>query len=135
MSDAAAKTILTIDGETQTRAALAGALRDAGYPVAETSGVAEAFTYLDERPPPALILLEVPPPGMDTMTFLWRLRSSIPEPFPPVIAVTRATVIGDAWAKAYGFAGLIRKPIDPGKAVPMVRDCLEPGQPSTPCAG
>jgi CheY-like chemotaxis protein len=135
VSEAVQKTVLAIDSETLARDKLSSALQPDGYKVILTRGVAQAFDYLDKNPPPDLILLQVPPADMDTVTFLWRLRGIIPDPFPPVVAVTRATVIGAAWVKAYGFAGLIRKPIDVQDVAAVVGACLRTDKPASPPAG
>jgi two-component system, OmpR family, response regulator CpxR len=68
--------VLIVDDDIDIREALAEVLADAGYRVATAANGAEAWRYLQSKPRPALILLDLLMPVMTGPELLTELRSS-----------------------------------------------------------
>jgi CheY-like chemotaxis protein len=61
--------ILVIDDDDAIREALSALLEDEGYPVATAANGLDALTYLQSRPLPSLILLDLKMPVMNGRQF------------------------------------------------------------------
>ncbi len=116
--------ILVIDSDTVARELLTSILLESGQRVTAVRDAEAGLAYLKSNPHVALILSQVPQPGMTAAQFFERLQRTCTESPPPVIVITRATVIGTSWVNAYGFAGVLRKPFEPATVLAEVRRCL-----------
>ncbi len=64
------KSVLLVDDDAESRAALGATLTDRGYRVSTASNGAEALEFLRNSPPPMVIFLDLVMPVMDGWTFL-----------------------------------------------------------------
>jgi CheY-like chemotaxis protein len=110
-------TILVVEDDADTRAAMTLLLEEAGYRVISLADGERAFEYLADNPPPACIVLDLWMPNMDG----WSLASAMQlgqVPAAPILVVTAA-------GAHYGYPvppGLVlRKPVDPARLLRMVR--------------
>jgi CheY-like chemotaxis protein len=117
-----AKTLLVVEDNAVTREGLLAILRRSGYAVDLAGDGREALDYLDEHPPPDLILLDMLLPILDGWQFLEKLKKLHPQV--PVVVTTGTDAIGAEWAAAHGCAGFLRKPIELEPLLTEIRRCL-----------
>jgi CheY-like chemotaxis protein len=117
------KTVLVIEDNIVTCEGLGVILRNAGYAAALASHGAAALDYLDNRPAPDLILLDMLMPVMDGWHFLEALQNRPRPPAVPVLVMT-GTVISRQWAEDHGCAGFLRKPVEVGPLLEEIQRCL-----------
>jgi CheY-like chemotaxis protein len=115
--------LLVVEDNAVAREGLAVLLRREGYRVSTVANGEEALAYLRDRPPPALILLDMLMPVLDGWHFLERLRGEVALPDVPVI-VTTGTILTREWARTHGCQGFLRKPIELDALLEEVRLCL-----------
>jgi CheY-like chemotaxis protein len=120
-------TILIVEDNELARANLAKILESAGYSTASVTNGREALDYLESKPPPDLILLDMLLPVLDGWHFLEELRRT-KKPTAPII-VTTGTVLSRKWAEDHGCAGFIRKPIDVEKLLHEIQRCISGNTP------
>jgi CheY-like chemotaxis protein len=71
---AASGRVLVVDDDVDDRAAVAKSLTASGYDVVATASGAEALTWLETHPAPALMLLDLVMPGIDGFALLDAVR-------------------------------------------------------------
>jgi CheY-like chemotaxis protein len=112
--------ILVVDDEADTSAALVELLEDEGYSVQQAANGEEALALLHEGWRPALILLDLTMPVLDGPGFLRAVAlegnlADIP------VAIVTATAVLDHLPSIRNDAGLFLKPIDPERLLRVVR--------------
>ena len=117
-------TILIVEDNELARANLVKILESAGYSPASVTNGREALDYLESKPPPDLILLDMLLPVLDGWRFLDHLRKTNKTTAP--IIVTTGTVLSRKWAEDHGCAGFIRKPIDVDELLNEIQRCITP---------
>ncbi len=105
------KVILIVDDEPDARDALSDILRNAGHAVATAANGAEALAYLQDSPPPFLILLDLTMPVMDGWEFLdARTQDPVLRSIPVVVVSGQREIAGRV---AMASAEYIEKPLRP----------------------
>ncbi len=118
------KRILLIDDNPVTREAISMILAGAGYCVALANNGADALHRLREHRRPDLILLDLAMPVLDGQHF--RREQQQDQELGSIPIVIFSGVEGaDEEAVALGAAGCMRKPVDPGRLLEVVRRCCE----------
>jgi CheY-like chemotaxis protein len=122
------KTILIVGDYETDRHVLATILRAEGYGVAAVVDGLPAIKFLQRRPAPDLILLDMLSPVCDAWRFLKEL-SSVPFLNPiPVVILTAINIVNREWARAHGCAGYVQKPVEVPALLAEVRQCLQSAQ-------
>jgi PAS domain S-box-containing protein len=67
--------VLVVDDNPDDRDVMTRSLADGGYDVVAVASGAEALAWLEQNPPPALMLLDLMMPGIDGFAVLDRMRS------------------------------------------------------------
>jgi CheY-like chemotaxis protein len=80
--------LLVVEDDLDIREAITDILQDAGYRVALATNGAEAWDYLQNNPPPALMLLDLLMPVMSGAQLLDRLRGADGQVGIPTILMT-----------------------------------------------
>lgn len=76
---------------------------------------------------PQLVLLDIQLPGQDGFQLLAKLRATLGDALPPVVALTAHAMSGDEEkALTAGFAGYLTKPIDVGTFASTVEAFIPP---------
>ena len=76
---------------------------------------------------PHLVLLDIQLPGEDGFQLLAKLRASLKDELPPVVALTAHAMSGDEEkALTAGFTGYLTKPIDVGTFASTVEAFIPP---------
>jgi two-component system chemotaxis response regulator CheY len=112
--------LLVVDDEADTSAALAELLEEEGYSVQRASNGEEALALLHEGWVPALILLDLTMPVLDGRGFLKAVALEPDLAAIPVAIVTAAAVL-DRLPSIRNDAGLFLKPIDTERLLRVVR--------------
>jgi CheY-like chemotaxis protein len=120
-------TILIVEDRKAEREALDTLLTRAGYSVVALADGHEALTYLQNSPPPSLILLDMLLPVLDGWHFLSEIKKTPSSAIP--IIVTTGTVISRAWAASNGCRGFIKKPVESQTLFAEIDRCLSAAPP------
>lgn len=112
--------VLVIDGEPGSRAALCGLLERHGYPVTAVAHGPDARAYLDAHPPPGLILLDLTMPVAEVWDLHTHLRTD------PVLASVPTVIMSCAGKSRmapalFGAAGYLEKPVDVSRLLEVVQ--------------
>jgi CheY-like chemotaxis protein len=102
--------VLIVDDEAESREALSLLLEYEGYRVALAANGEEALRYLQERPAPCLILLDLQMPVMDGREFLRRQQAEERLARIPVLVISGG-VDRRTTATLRGAVGLFTKPV------------------------
>lgn len=102
-------TILVVDDDADVRAAVADALAETGYRVAEAANGRQALNVLRGDAKPDAILLDLMMPVMDGWAFRREQQKDEALAVIPVVIFTAYGVPKDAAAQL-GAAGVLRKP-------------------------
>jgi CheY-like chemotaxis protein len=105
--------LLLVDDEPRLRDALAGLLRDHGYPVVAAGSVADALGVLRRDPVRALVT-DVVMPGEDGLSLIRKVRRDPVWRRLPILALTGFGHLVAAEARAAGADLLLEKPV-PGR--------------------
>lgn len=117
------RSILVVEDNAATRAAMKTLLEREGYAVTCAGDGREALDRLRQDDPPALILLDLAMDGMDGWQFR-RAQGLDPILAPiPVVVVSATSDVAES-AAALGAAGCFRKPFAPGELVEAIRQFL-----------
>jgi len=114
---AAGRSILVVDDDEDTRAALADVLEDDGYRVTGASNGHEAEGKLHEMDRSDCIIVDLCMPVMNGWTFITRRQRFGPRPI-PIIVVTAAE---PHWGYPVPLTHVLRKPLDLETLLAMVR--------------
>lgn len=109
-------TILLVEDDEETRAALAELLEDGGYLVVGTANGRQAEDYLRDNAAPDAIVLDLWMPMMDGWTFAARLQASDRPPIPTVVI----TAAAPHWGYPVAAARVLRKPIRPARFMDVI---------------
>jgi CheY-like chemotaxis protein len=112
--DHAAKTILVVEDDALTRAAMKSVLEREGYRVACAANGREALATLREGGRPALILLDVNMPVLDGRMFRQE------QLLDPDLADIPVVVVSGASGPPPETAGYVRKPFEPRELLQTV---------------
>ncbi len=124
MIEPAAKAVLVVDDDPDTRELLCELLMRRGYPVAWSENGLAAFERIQtSRVLPGVILLDLVMPLMDGHTFLRRAREHPLIKKVPIIFTT-----ADSWAEAPGADAILNKPFKPGMLIATVGRFLKPAE-------
>lgn len=117
----AERRILIVEDDDDIRAALAGAMRDAGAVVDVACDGEEALARLRTGPRPAVVLLDLRLPRLDGEGFLAAVRADPRLERLPVITMTAGTreVAGD------DIVARLHKPFDPEDLRQIVESLLD----------
>jgi CheY-like chemotaxis protein len=114
--------ILIVDDYEDWRSSLKDLLVHAGYSVVEAPSGRQALNYLtSDKPPPALVLLDLHMPGMNGWDFLAVLQAYLRLSSIPVIVISGAS----AAPPAGRIARFFRKPIDNDQLLVAVRQLVD----------
>lgn len=112
--------VLVVEDDPDVAALLRMILEHTGYAVQSAATVAEAQRVLRERPPPALVLLDLVLPDGDGLEVCETIRRHWP--LLPVLVVTaRADPAVHGQAAAAGCSEVILKPFDPDALLSRVQ--------------
>ena len=117
---ASSPTVLVVDDSPSDRSFMELVLRRAGYTVATAANGQEAFAYLTENPPPALILLDIAMPGVDGFHFRAEQQQRAALRQIPVVMLT-GLIEQDLQLQSGGAVGVLAKPVSAAKLVEVVR--------------
>jgi CheY-like chemotaxis protein len=121
MPEECRKTILVVEDDAATRAAVSLALQDEGYAVTGVANGKEALLHLRRTaPPPDLILLDLKMPVMNGCQFREQQAQDPALKSIPVVVVS-ADVGVPQKAAALGAADYLVKPVDFDKLVEAVQ--------------
>lgn len=101
------ETILVVDDDAGIRELLRLKLESSGFNVDLRSSGEKCLTYLEEEPPPDLVLLDVKMPKVSGLEVLERIRTDL-DAEPPVVLLTRADLPADD--DMAGATDYLRKP-------------------------
>ncbi len=106
--------ILIVEDNPDNMKLFAAVLGIRGHKVVGLPGGEDLIaTMRAERPD--VVLLDIQLPGEDGYHLLEKLRATMADPLPPVVALTAHAMSGDREkALAAGFSGYLTKPIDVG---------------------
>lgn len=107
-------TVLVVEDDAETRDALVGVLREAGFPVLASDEGRKALELASVMRP-AVVVLDLTMPGMDGREFLARRKELASVQRIPVIVVT-----GEATGGIVADA-VLAKPLDVGQLISKVR--------------
>jgi PAS domain S-box-containing protein len=121
---AAPATILVVEDERATRAALAYVLKRAGFAVREAESAAEAVSRLEDRPD--LILLDVGLPDADGYAFCRRLKDDPATASVPVLLLSGLGARSEERVHGFdcGADGYLAKPAEKAELVAQVKALL-----------
>lgn len=104
--------ILIVEDNPDNMKLFAAVLGVRGHTVVELPGGERLLPTMQAERPDA-VLLDIQLPGEDGFQLLRKLRTSIGDALPPVVALTAHAMSGDREkALAAGFVGYLTKPID-----------------------
>jgi CheY-like chemotaxis protein len=113
---AAGRTVLLVDDDEDTRAALGELLEEHGYHVAPASNGQEAHDYLLSHPRPSCMVLDLWMPVMDG----WTLAAEVEQGRLPTVPMMVITAAESHWGYPIHPRYVLRKPLDSGKFLGMV---------------
>ena len=120
MSDEAKPAVLIVDDHPEARSSLAELFRASGFEPHEAADGLEALALLRDRPPPALIVLDLLMPNMDGWTFLDYLRAD-PRLAAVPVAVCSAAGGPNGLGSVEGARWYFCKPADPAAILDAAR--------------
>jgi CheY-like chemotaxis protein len=120
MNPATSPTILLVEDDDDTRGALAELLEEGGYKVAPASNGREAQSYLLRQPRPDAMILDLWMPAMDG----WALAAEVNEGRLPTVPMMVITAAASYWGYPIHPRYVLRKPLDTGKFLGMVRSLV-----------
>lgn len=116
-----AGTVLVIEDDQVVREGMHAILERAGYVVVFAANGSQALTYLNSKPAPGLIILDMMMPAMDGWTFMATLRQNPAWTTIPAIIATGMGIACSEWAKSLGAHALLKKPFTADELVEAVR--------------
>jgi CheY-like chemotaxis protein len=121
----AARSVLVVDDDWQTRYGLRMALEAAGFTVLEAADGAEALAQLRDGLLPHVILLDMVMPVMNGWEFR---REQLRDPRLaglPVVVFSAAYESAPRAAESLGVARVLQKPVDCGEALTAISDLFD----------
>jgi CheY-like chemotaxis protein len=112
--------ILIIEDNDLAREGLATILREEGYGPTLLANGRQALDYLRCGNRPDLILLDMLLPVLDGWKFLDELEHWSKPVNAPIVVMT-GTILTPEWAAQRGCAGFLRKPIEAGRLMEVVK--------------
>jgi CheY-like chemotaxis protein len=114
-------TVLIVEDDVATRAALTVLLAGEGRVADAVGDGSAALAYLSAHPAPRVILLDLMMPVMDGWQFLVERQKHRAVNAVPVIVVTAAPSVDAPALRALGAEEVLAKPVDPGALLAAVR--------------
>jgi len=115
-----APTVLVVEDDEDTRAELRELLEEQGYRVATASNGRDAEKYLQQRPTPACMLLDLWMPIMDG----WALAAEIDAGRLPRVPFVVVTAAAPYWGYPTPPGRVLRKPASPSRLLALVADAV-----------
>lgn len=123
-----AKTVLVVDGDTDSRIIYASILQHHGYDFLEADSGVDALRLVRERRPD-MILLDVSLPGGNGFEIVASLRHDQAMAEVPLVALTTYMMPGDRErARSAGFNAYLSKPCSPRRVVEEVERFIGPAR-------
>ncbi|MFN2634193.1 MAG: response regulator [Thermoanaerobaculia bacterium] len=113
--------LLLVEDDADLRQSLSDLLRDAGFEVAVAENGLVALTYLEDSPPPCLVLLDLMMPVMNGWEFREAQTRNHKLSDIPVVILT-ADGRAELKAESLGAAGYLRKPIEVARLLGMLAE-------------
>ncbi|MCA1580520.1 MAG: response regulator [Acidobacteria bacterium] len=113
--------MLLVEDDADLRQSLSDLLRDAGFEVAVAENGLVALTYLEDSPPPCLVLLDLMMPVMNGWEFREAQTRNHKLSDIPVVILT-ADGRAELKAESLGAAGYLRKPIEVARLLGMLAE-------------
>lgn len=111
VNEEARDTVLLVDDDRNFVQALSDILSAEGYPVASARNGEQALQYLQQHPPPALILLNLAMPVMNGWAFVAELQQRAELAEIPVVLLSGLADVPQQ-AVSLNTAGYLSKPVD-----------------------
>jgi CheY-like chemotaxis protein len=112
--------VLIVEDDAATRAALALIFQAAGYTTASAADGRRALAYLRANPAPRVVLLDLMMPVMDGWQFLAERHEDAELAAVPVVLFTAAEGLDAGALRALGANDVFRKPADPEQLLAIV---------------
>ncbi|MEP6767916.1 MAG: response regulator [Acidobacteriota bacterium] len=113
--------LLLVEDDAELRQSLSDLLRDSGFDVAVAENGLVALTYLEDSPPPCLVLLDLMMPVMNGWEFREAQSRNQKISEIPVVILT-ADGRAELKAETLGAAGYLRKPIEVERLLGMLAE-------------
>ncbi len=113
--------LLLVEDDAELRQSLSELLRDSGFDVAVAENGLVALTYLEDSPPPCLVLLDLMMPVMNGWQFREAQSRNHKISEIPVVILT-ADGRAELKAESLGAAGYLRKPIEVERLLGMLAE-------------
>ncbi len=113
--------LLLVEDDAELRQSLSDLLRDAGFDVEVAENGLVALTYLEDSPPPCLVLLDLMMPVMNGWEFREAQSRNQKISEIPVVILT-ADGRAELKAESLGAAGYLRKPIEVERLLGMLAE-------------
>jgi CheY-like chemotaxis protein len=116
-------TVLVVEDDADTRAALRELLDDQGYAVVALEDGQKAFDYLDQHPTPDAVVLDLWMPVRDG----WSLATEVLVGRLPMVPIIVVTAGSNSTRYAYPVPPryVLRKPVDPDRLLGLVKEVVE----------
>jgi CheY-like chemotaxis protein len=116
-------TVLVVEDDNEILAGVEEMLTDAGYEVATAHHGQEAMAYLETRPAPSAIVVDLLMPLMNGWDLVNRLRANPRLASIPVVVVTAT---GPHWGYPVDASLVVRKPFQRQHLLNLIRKVTEP---------
>jgi len=117
---ASVQTVLVVEDDDDTRAAIRELLEEQGYQVATARNGRDAEQYLLERATPACMVLDLWMPVMDG----WALAAEINAGRLPRVPFVVVTAAASYWGYPTPPGRVVRKPASPSRLLALVADAV-----------
>jgi CheY-like chemotaxis protein len=114
-------TVLVVEDDEDTRAAIRELLEDQGYRVATATNGRDAEQYLRHRPTPDCMVLDLWMPVMDG----WALAAEIEAGRLPRVPLVVVTAAASYWGYPSPPGRVLRKPASPARLLALVEDAVK----------
>jgi CheY-like chemotaxis protein len=119
------KTVLIVEDDAETRAALSALLEDEGYEVLQAAHGGEGILLAHQRRPD-LILMDVSMPVVDGLDAAESLKLSPLTRAIPIVAITAETIEPQLERVRLAFDAMLRKPCTPLELLGEVERQVQP---------
>jgi two-component system chemotaxis response regulator CheY len=113
--------VLLVEDDLETRTAVEQLLRDAGYEVATARDGREAMLYLDDHPPPAVIVTDLFMPIINGWEFVKRLQHNPKVASTPVVVITASAA---HWGHPVARSRVLQKPFTETQLLKLLAEVM-----------